>query len=154
MRVDFIEPFAGSAVAVLSEVLKVKADKGSITLEKGLAPKENFLVTFGLTGDFEGTVLFDASEETVLRMASTMSGDEFAELETMAMDCVAELMNMVIGRSVTVLNDMGFTFGITPPTVYRGRGMMVHSRELESLVVPVKMPFGSLSVSVSLKEAA
>lgn len=154
MRVDFIEPFAGSAVSVLREVLRVEAERGSITLEKGLAPKEDYLVTFGLTGDFEGTVLFDASEETVLGMASAMSGDESVELDLIALDCVAELMNIVIGRSVTVLNDMGFTFRITPPTVYQGRGMRVLSGELESFVVPVNMPFGSLSVSVSLKEAA
>lgn len=154
MRFDFIEPFAGSVATVLNEVLSVTADRGDITLERGLTPKENFLVSFGLTGDFEGTVLFDASEDTVIRIASLLSGDEFDSVDPLVIDCVSELMNIIIGRSVTVLNDMGFTFRLTPPTVYQGSNIRILTKELESLVVPVKTPLGNLSVSVALKEAA
>ncbi len=154
MRIDFIDPFVEAALDVLRNVLDAPVSRGRLSLEKGPAAKEGFVVGFGLMGDLEGTVLFDASENTVLKIAGHMNREEFDSVHSLVLDSVTELANMIIGRSVTILNDMGFSFRITPPMLCHGKELGICPKEIESLVVSVGTAYGDLMVNVSVREAA
>lgn len=151
MRVDYIDPFVESASEVLREILDVEVEKGSFTLERGALPKEGFAVSFGLVGDVEGTVLFDFSEKTAMKIAGRMNEGEFDTVQPLVMDSMAELANIIIGRSVTLLNNRGFDFRLTPPSMYWGKELKFCSFNMESLVIPVVTAYGNLTVSVALR---
>jgi CheY-specific phosphatase CheX len=47
-------------------------------------------------------------------VAAILTGSETAD-DQVARETVCELANMVIGNSVTLLNDQGYTFKVFPP---------------------------------------
>ena len=62
MRLDYINPFVEATTSVLEEILSESVEQGKVTLCKGLSPKNEFVISFGLTGDVKGEVIFDMNE--------------------------------------------------------------------------------------------
>lgn len=151
MRIEFISPFVEAALSVLGAILEKPSSKGEMTLERGLAQRESFSVSFGLTGDIEGMVLFDTKEQTAMEIAGVMNGCQFEAMEPMVLDSMAELMNMIIGNSVSLLNESGFKFNLTPPSILWGKDMKLFPVNLETLKVPLHSPKGDMTISISMK---
>lgn len=151
MRIEFISPFVEAALSVLGTILESPASKGEMTLETGLARRECFSVSFGLTGDIEGTVLFDTKEETAIEIAGAMNGCRFESMEPLVLDSMAELVNMIIGNSVALLNEKGFNFNLTPPSILWGRDMKMLPINLETLKVPLHSVKGDMTISISMR---
>lgn len=151
MRVEFVAPFIDGAVAVLSGILKEPVHAGRVALENTLAPKDCFSVGFWLTGDAGGIILFSVPEETALRISGLMSGRESGSMDDpLVLDSLAELMNMIAGKSVTLLNAKGFSFNMTPPAIFRSKELRVCSTDVETLVFRISSIYGDLFVSVAM----
>lgn len=151
MRIEFITPFVQAALGVLGEVLESSVSKGDMVLETGLSQRESFSVSFGLSGDIEGMVLFDTSEQTAMEIAGVMNASRFEAMELLVLDSMAELMNMIIGNSVTLLNEMGFNCTLTPPTILWGKDMKLFPINLETLKVPLRSSKGDMTISISMR---
>jgi chemotaxis protein CheX len=151
MRIEFISPFVEASLSVLGAIFKEPSSKGEMTLERGLVQRESFSVSFGLTGDIEGMVLFDTNERTAMDIAGAMNGRRFEEMDPLVLDSMAELMNMIIGNSVSLLNESGFRFKLTPPSILWGKDMKLFPINLETLKVPLHSPNGDMTISISMK---
>lgn len=151
MRIEFVSSFVETSLGVLGTILGSPATKGEMTLETGLAQRESFSVSFGLTGDIEGTVLFDAKERTAIDIAGAMNGRVFGSMEPLVLDSMAELMNMIIGNSVTLLNEKGFKLNLTPPTIIWGTDLKLLPVNLETLKVPLQTSKGAMTISISMR---
>ncbi len=151
MRFEFVAPFIDAAITVLNDVLAVAVTKGRTSLKDGMAPAACLSVSFGLTGEVEGTVLFDIPEKTAFEIAGAMNCASFDAIEPAVLDTIAELMNMIVGRSVTLINDKGFRFNLTPPTIFSGREIKFYSAGIEALVVPVNTAYGEFAISVAMR---
>jgi CheY-specific phosphatase CheX len=46
----------------------------------------------------------------------------------------------------------GYTFVLTPPTVIVGKEYSIETPQIETLVVPVVLPFGQIEINIALKE--
>ena len=72
-----------------------------------------------IKGDIEGRVILDLSlRKSPCKIASHLAGARFQEGEQLVRETVCELANMVIGNSVTLLNDQGFRFKVFPPEIH------------------------------------
>ncbi|CAG0972306.1 CheY-P phosphatase CheX [Anaerolineae bacterium] len=151
MRIDFVSSFVEASLGVLGTILGSPAAKGEMTLETGLAQRECFSVSFGLTGDIEGTVLFDTKEQTAIDIAGAMNGRGFESMEPLVLDSMAELMNMIIGNSVTLLNEKGYKLSLTPPSIIWGKDLKLFPINLETLKVPLHSSKGSITISLSMR---
>jgi chemotaxis protein CheX len=151
MRIEFISSFVEAALSVLGDILGNPAAKGEMTLETGLVQRECFSVRLGLTGDIEGMVLFDTKEQTAIEIAGAMNGRRFESMEPLVLDSMAELVNMIIGNSVTMLNERGFNFNLTPPTVLWRRDMKLFPMNLETLKVPLHSTKGDMTISILMR---
>jgi CheY-specific phosphatase CheX len=150
MRVEFVAPFVDGAVTVLSDMFKAPFHAGRVSLENALAPKDCLSVNFRLTGDAGGYILFSVPEKTALRLWGLMNGRESGSMDDpLVLDSLAELMNMVIGRSVTLLGNKGFSLNITPPVIFRS-GEPGVSTAVETLVFRITSVYGELLVSVAI----
>jgi len=151
MRAEFVAPFVDGAVAVLGGILKEPVDAGRVSLEN-TTPRDCFSVGFWLTGDAGGIVLFSVPEKTALKLAGLMTGRVYGSMDDpLVLDSLAELMNMVTGRSVTLLNARGFSFNMTPPAIFRSRELRVCSTDVETLAFRISSVYGELFVSVAIK---
>ncbi len=154
MRVEFVAPFVDGAVTVLNDILKAPVDAGRVSLESALEAKDCFSVGFWLTGDAGGLVLFSVPEKTALRISGVMRGKESGSMDDpLVLDSIAELMNMVAGRSVTLLNGKGFNFNLTPPAIFRSSELRVCSMDVETLVFRIGTVHGEIFVSVAIRAA-
>lgn len=151
MRFDFIAPFIDASITVLNDILAVSVTKGRVSLKEVIARTACLSVSFGLSGDVEGTVLFDIPEKTAFEISGAMNCATFDSMEPMVLDTLAELMNMIVGRSVTLLNDKGFSFNLTPPTIFSGKSTKFSSTDIEALVVPVSTAYGDFAISVAMR---
>lgn len=152
MRVEYINPFVESSVSVMKEVLNVDVTRGQISLRAKAIPVLDVAVIVGLVGQVEGRVIFDMDLGTVLKIVSNMNGEKITDLDDLAKATITELGNMITGRAVTKLSEMGYKFDVTPPAVFQGQNMSISDLEIESLIVPIDTPLGKLEINVALRE--
>jgi chemotaxis protein CheX len=152
MRVEYINPFVESAFSVLKEVLDGEVKRGELYLKATSQPVLGVAAIIGLTGDVEGRVLLDMDMKTALGVASAMNGETLTSFESLAKATIAELANMIAGRSVTKLHGLGFEFDLTPPSLITGENMVVTDNGVEALIVPLELPQGKLEINVAVRE--
>ncbi|MCG8568867.1 MAG: chemotaxis protein CheX [Spirochaetes bacterium] len=152
MRVEYINPFVESSVSVLKEVLNLDVQREQISLKSKAIPVLEVAVIVGLVGQVEGRVLFDMSKETTLNIASRMNEETITEFDDLTKATITELGNMITGRAVTKLSEMGYKFDVTPPAIFTGQNMEISDIEIESLVVPIVSPLGRIEINVALRE--
>lgn len=152
MRVEYINPFVESAFGIMKEVLQTEIDRKELYLKKTSQPVMGVAALVGLAGDVEGRVLIDMSRETALKVASTMNDEELTRMDELVMATITELANMITGKAVTRLHDLGFKFDLTPPSIFTGDNMQVSDADVEALIVPLSMAHGLVEINVAIRE--
>lgn len=152
MRVEYINPFVESAFSVLKEVLQTDIERGELYLKATSQPVLGVAAIIGLTGDVEGRVLLDMSQETAHKIASAMNGEELEKFDELAKATIAELANMITGQAVTKLHEIGFNFDLSPPSLITGDNMVVTDSGVEALIVPLELTQGKLEINVAVRE--
>lgn len=152
MRVEYINPFVESSVSVISEVLSVEVKRENISLKSKAIPVLDIAVIVGLVGQVEGRVIFDMTRETALNIASNMNDETISEFDDLAKATITELGNMITGRAVTKLSEMGYKFDVTPPAIFSGSNMEISDIDIEALIVPVETSLGRIEINVALRE--
>lgn len=150
MRFDYINAFVQATAEVLNEMLGDKVERSRPALHGGITPKGGVVAALSLTGDVLGDVVFDMDEGTALNIAGRMNGEEFTKPEPVVLDSIGELMNIIVGRSITILNDKGYKFYLTPPVISAGKDVHLSFASAETLVVKVTTSLGVITVNVAL----
>lgn len=152
MRVEYINPFVESAYSIMVEVLQTEVDRKDLYLKKTSQPVMGVAALVGLAGDVEGRVLIDMSQQTAIKIASTMNDEELTEIDELVKATITELANMITAQAVTKLSDLGFKFDLTPPSIITGENMNVSNGDVEALIVPLEMPQGLVEINVAIRE--
>ncbi|HOV15685.1 MAG TPA: chemotaxis protein CheX [Spirochaetota bacterium] len=152
MRVEYINPFVESSVSVMREILGIEVKREQISLKSKAVPILDIAVIIGLVGQVEGRVLFDMKLETALKIISKMNEEEITKFDELAKATITELGNMITGRAVTKLSEMGYRFDVTPPAIFMGKDMEISDVEIEALIVPIETSLGRIEINVALRE--
>ncbi|PKL11599.1 MAG: chemotaxis protein CheX [Spirochaetae bacterium HGW-Spirochaetae-6] len=153
MRIDFITPFLEATEEILKELLDVEVQRG----EMDLKPQERIPdvgVLVGVTGQAVGRMLIISDRNLADKLVEIMNGEKHDLRSDMAQSTIGEIGNMIMGRAITKLYDLGFHFEITPPSVIVGSEVRITTLGIETLSVPYTLPMGSLEINISLKENA
>ncbi|HQF78757.1 MAG TPA: chemotaxis protein CheX, partial [Spirochaetota bacterium] len=103
-------------------------------------------------GQVSGRLIIDTDKDTALKIASAMNQEELKEFDEMTYATLTELANMITGKAVTKLHELGFQFDLTPPALFTGDNIQISDNKIESLVVPIEMPQGRVEIIVGIKE--
>ena len=152
MRIEYINPFVDSATGVLKEVLCTDVKQGDLSLGSRVFSIHEVAVVVGLVGQVEGRVVIDFSKNTALQIVSVMNGETFTEFDEMANATLTELGNMITGRAVTKLAELGYKFDVTPPAIFCGASTIADANQIESLIVPLNMTVGTVTINVAVRE--
>ncbi|MBP5706616.1 MAG: chemotaxis protein CheX [Spirochaetales bacterium] len=152
MRVEYVNPFVDAAIQVLSSTVSEYVKREELVLRPKITPAMGVTVIVGLAGQISGRVIIDMSRETGLRIASAMNDEEIKEYDELAISTITELANMITGKAVTWLTELGFQFDITPPALFIGDNIQIANNQIEVLVVPIELPQCKLEISVGIKE--
>lgn len=152
MRVEYINPFVDAAIQILTSTVSKDVSRGQISLRSSMTPMLGVVIIVGLAGQVSGRVIIDMEKETALKIASAMNNEKLTEFDDLVTATLTELANMITGKAVTRLHELGFQFDLTPPALFTGEKIQISDNKIEALVVPVEVPQGKVEINVGIKE--
>jgi chemotaxis protein CheX len=130
-----VDALEGDLVRALSEGVKttlniqcsVKVDEGK-SARKDVSVKKSCDVaaTMGLMGKtVQGTIAIAFPESVYVRIMENMLGEKFDGISADIEDGAGELLNIIFGQAKKILNEKGYQFGKTLPSVILGPSLKV-----------------------------
>lgn len=150
MRMELIQPFINAADAVFAESLQGPTKIGDLSMEEETYRRKGIAALIAIKGDIEGRIILDLAPEVALKVAGKLAGEEVQDSEQLVRETVCELANMVIGNSVTLLNDQGFRFKVFPPEIHMNDQGLAGSRDTEAMVLAIETPCGEIFLNISM----
>jgi chemotaxis protein CheX len=112
--------------------------------------RKGIAALIAIKGDIEGRVILDLSPEVAMKVATILAGTEVEASEQVVKETVCEMANMVIGNSVTLLNDQGFHFKVFPPEIHVDETGLAGSADTEALVICIETPCGNVYLNIAM----
>ena len=150
MRMELIQPFINAADAVFAESLQSPTKIVDLSMDEDTYRRKGIAALIAIKGDIEGRVILDLAPEVAMKVACQLAGAELPESEQVIRETVCELANMVIGNSVTLLNDQGFRFKVFPPEIHASNEGLAGSADTEAMVLCVETPCGEIYLNIAM----
>lgn len=150
MRMEIIQPFINAADAVFAESLQAPTKIVDLTMDENTYRRKGVAALIAIKGDIEGRVILDISPEVALTIAGQLAGTAVPETDQVVKETVCELANMVIGNSVTLLNDQGFRFKVFPPEIHMNEEGLAGNAETEAMVLCIETPCGPIYLNIAM----
>jgi chemotaxis protein CheX len=147
---ELIQPFISAADAVFAESLQAPTKIQDLSMDEDTYRRKGVAALIAIKGDIEGRVILDLSQEVAMKVASQLAGMEVEASEQVVKETVCELANMVIGNSVTLLNDQGFHFKVFPPEVHMDETGLAGSADTEAMVICLETPCGEIYLNIAM----
>jgi chemotaxis protein CheX len=150
MRMELIQPFINAADAVFAESLQAPTKIVDLEMDQEAYRRKGVAALIAIKGDIEGRVILDLSTEVAMKVATILAGTEVEASEQVVKETVCEMANMVIGNSVTLLNDQGFHFKVFPPEIHMDETGLAGSADTEALVICIETPCGNIYLNIAM----
>jgi chemotaxis protein CheX len=150
MRMELIQPFINAADAVFAESLQAPTKIVDLSMDEEIYRRKGVAALIAIKGDIEGRIILDLSPEVAIKIASQLSGAEVTASEQLVRETVCEMANMVIGNSVTLLNDQGFKFKVFPPEIHVNTEGLGGDAETEAMVLCIETPCGQAYLNIAM----
>lgn len=150
MKMELIQPFINAADAVLAETLQCSTRIADLTMDQEIYRRKGIAALIVIKGEIEGRVILDLDPSVAVKVASFLAGVPVDESEQIVRETVCELANMVIGNSVTLLNDQGFQFKVFPPELHTSQDGLPGSLDTEALVLCFETPSGNAYMNIAM----
>ena len=150
MRMELIQPFISAADAVFAESLQGSTKIVDLEMDEDAYRRKGVAALIAIKGDIEGRVILDLSPEVAMKVASQLAGSELEASDQVVRETVCEMANMVIGNSVTLLNDQGFHFKVFPPEIHMDETGLSGSADTEALVICIETPCGNIYLNIAM----
>ena len=150
MRMELIQPFINAADAVFAESLQAPTKIVDLSMDENIYRRKGVAALIAIKGDIEGRVILDLAPEVAMRVAGHLAGSPMPESEQVVRETVCELANMVIGNSVTLLNDQGFRFKVFPPEIHMNEEGLAGNVDTEAMVLCIETPCEAIYLNISM----
>jgi CheY-specific phosphatase CheX len=147
---ELIQPFINAADAVFAESLQAPTKIVDLSMGQDTYRRKGVAALILIKGDIEGRVILDLAPEVAIRVASHLAGSPVPESEQVVRETVCELANMVIGNSVTLLNDQGFRFKVFPPEIHMREEGLAGNADTEAMVLCIETPCGEVYLNIAM----
>jgi CheY-specific phosphatase CheX len=151
---ELIQPFINAADAVFAEALQGPTSIGDMEMEEGVYRRKGIAALIVIKGDIEGRIILDLAPEVAMRVAAILTGGDNVASESTARETVCELANMVIGNSVTLLNDQGYKFKVFPPEIHTSDEGLAGSQDTEAMVLAIETTCGNIYLNIAMHHLA
>jgi chemotaxis protein CheX len=153
MQVEYINPFITSAIEIFEKVANIELKKSNLTLKKNTTPSNEISIVIGVTGAFEGQVVYSFKMHTAERVVSCMMPNASAEKQKLYLEsALSSMANMITGRATILLSGKEKKIYITPPYVVLGTDSKdVKFIEFPTICIEFTSRFGTLEINVAIK---
>jgi chemotaxis protein CheX len=147
---ELIQPFINAADAVFADSLQAPTKIVDLEMDQEAYRRKGVAALIAIKGDIEGRVILDLSPEVAMKVATILAGTEVEASDQVVRETVCEMANMVIGNSVTLLNDQGFHFKVFPPEIHMHETGLAGSADTEALVICIETPCGNVYLNIAM----
>ena len=152
MDVNFLNPFLEAAVEVITAEIQSDVQRGELRIEKSALTSEEVTVLISLVGEVQGVALYGMSIDTGIAIVEKIMGQEFEDFDDLAQSGVAELGNVITGRTTVKLSEAGYQTDISPPTMIIGENVSISTLDFVRVVVPLRFEAGTITAHLALQE--
>lgn len=153
MRLELIQPFINATDAVLAEMLRNPVEVTDVGMREEIYQRKGVAASVAIRGDIVGHIIFDLEPGTASWVARALAGGDLAPDGPTATETVCELANVIVGNAVTLLNDHGYSFKVSPPTVHSADKGFAGDWKSETLVMCFKTPSGNAYLNIAMEYA-
>lgn len=156
INVDIINPFLDSMSNVLATMAMLEPQAGNVAIKDEDIACGEITGIIGLVGDnFKASLAVSFTRPVILEITARMLGETVTEIDETVIDLVGELTNMVTGGAKNLLDQKGYSIGLSTPMVVTGVGHMVsHKAKGPRIVVPFSLEVGDFYVEVCFESAS
>jgi chemotaxis protein CheX len=148
MDVRIINPFLSAAVSVLKTMANIDPKPGKPFLKAQNTALGDVSAIIGITGAAQGSMALTFTEPCILKIASSLMGEDYTELNDEVKDSVGELTNMICGDARRRLSEAGFILQAGIPSIVAGKNLTItHIANGPYLAVPFETQWGGFILS-------
>lgn len=165
MDAQFINPVLTAMQEVLSTMAHIKPEAGHPILKKPdeTVSGKNITGLISMTGKKEiiaavnrrvaASIAITYTEEAILHIARKMMPMEITRIDGMVIDLAGEIANMVLGNAKRELEEKGYVFQLSLPTIIMGSDYLVaHKIKAPIIKLPFTMPEGNFFIEIGYEE--
>lgn len=153
LKNNFEEAFKESIFSFLKReiggevVVDKLADHPMTTSSSGIS------VAIGIIGRHDGRLIMDMSEDTALAMTRKILQDDGQQIDD-AINFLSEFTNVIGGNACSLLNGLNRSFGlrVSPPTVFRGKDIIISIGDIMSESFVIKTDLGDVFMNVGFQK--
>ncbi len=151
MEKDLIAHFINAGSEVLFELLQEKPSVEKVYKIERTSKTQGIAIIIGITGDMEGRIIIDIAPDTAHKISEIILQESLKSEDTELIEsAVGELANMIAGRAVSILNELGTSLKITPPTTFSGQNLKITDKMPQVFVVPLNTKVGKIMLNLSI----
>lgn len=152
MDVRFINPVLDSIINILSTMAQMTPQLGKPEIKQGCDAKGEVSGLIDMIGkQASGSIAITFTSEAALCLARRMLRTEFNQVDDMVRDLVGEMANMIAGGAKARLQEIGYDFELTIPTIRHGQGHYIEHRvDAPTILLPFSCDGGDFYVEVCL----
>lgn len=149
-----INAFVDGVIKTLQEMTNTKVIPGKPVVETKRPSKGEVAGIIGMvSGGFKGTLLLSFTKECAIQILENMLGEKHNEIGPEVTDAIGELTNIIYGSAKITLNENGYAFEMSLPTVVVGNFLIANHHAGIDLSIPFSIDdnkkfFIELSVDV------
>jgi chemotaxis protein CheX len=150
MEARFINPVLTSMVNVLSTMAQMEPKPGKPSLKTHDTAPGIVTGLIAMEGEqASGSLAISFPTVVILDIVKRMLREEKTEVDDMARDLTGEISNMVMGGAKGLLEDEGYHFGLSLPTVLFGEGHTIrHGVDGPRILLPFSAEAGEFFVEI------
>ena len=149
MDVKIVNPFINATVKVLGTMAHAKVNPGKPYVKNDNIAKGDVTGIIGITGETNGTISVTFDAGSILKVMSSMFGEEVTTLGAEVSDAVGELTNMISGQARRKLGEMGKVFDAAIPSVVTGKNHRItHITNGPIVAIPFTTEGGSFTIEI------
>jgi CheY-specific phosphatase CheX len=152
MNAEHVNPIVQATYDVLEEVLGTDISRGKLAKHSDALPLHRISVLSGVNGTVEGYVLLSMPLDVVLSIAAVLTNEEVAALDDVTQAALLGLMDTTMAEAVRQLRDGNVEAAAVPAALIWGQGVHLSCAEIEAAVIPLKMPLGTVELTVALRD--
>ncbi len=154
MDVKYLNPFIEGSQTVIRQIITENLEMEGTYFKNSPYKSDRIMVIVGVTGKSRGQVTFVMNQQTAVYLVSRMMGGACSgELTEISKSAIAELCNMIMGNTATILYNRGLAVEITPPSILIGDNMEVSTGKMETVSVLLKLENDyELSIDISFEK--
>lgn len=156
MHVNFINPVLRSMQNILSTMAHIEPKVGTpkVKEKNEIIQGKNITGVMSMTGRRgNASVAITFSEAAILHIANKMLPGGVTTIDGMVIDLVGELANMVLGGAKSELENGGYFFKLSLPTIILGSDYLIaHRTDAPIIMLPFTMPEGGFVIEAGYEE--